>query len=82
MKKSLSLCWQAHIKNYDKALKTERCHSRQNNPASDETPKILLEFKIEIKGLLPAGYQTSPRISLTTRMLLTATGHLATTWSS
>lgn len=48
-----------------------------NNPASNKTSKILLEFKIKIEGLLPGGYQTSPRISLTTRMLLTATDTLS-----
>lgn len=48
-----------------------------NNPASNKTSKILLEFKIKIKGLLPGGYQTSPCISLTTRMRLTATDTLS-----
>lgn len=44
-----------------------------NNPASNETSKVLLEFKIKIKGLLPGGYQTSPCVSLTAEMLLTVT---------
>lgn len=76
MKKSLLLCWQADIKNYDKALRqkveTEMSCST-NNPASNKTSKILLEFKTKIKGLLPGGYQTSPRASLTAKILLTAT---------
>lgn len=76
MKKSLLLCWQAGIKNYDKALRqkveTEMSYST-NNPASNETSKVLLEFKIKIKGLLPGGYQTSPCVSLTAEMLLTVT---------
>lgn len=63
MKKSLSLCWQADIKNYDKALRrkveTEMSYPA-NNPASNKTAKILLEFKIKIKGLLPGGLSNFP----------------------
>jgi len=44
-----------------------------NNTASNKTSKILLEFKIKIKGLLPGGYQTSSHVSLTTRIVLTVT---------
>lgn len=76
MKKSLLLCWQADIKSYDKALRqkveTEMSYST-NNTASNKTSKILLEFKIKIKGLLPGGYQTSSHVSLTTKIVLTVT---------